>query len=78
MSRRNPKAMLAIGPLSARSQNMPHYVGGQDFSDVQHHKVCNASMPNLTQAEARRLQMLAPPSRPGSEDHRRYSSKGPI
>lgn len=77
MSRRNPKQMLAIGPLSANSSTLRHYIAnGHSFQRPD--KVCNALQPNMTQAEAGRLQMLAPPARPGSEDFRRYSSKGSI
>lgn len=77
MSRRNPRQMPNFGPLSANSATLPHYIAnGHSFQRP--NKVCNSLQPNMTQAEAGRLQMLAPPARPGSEDHRRYSSKGSI
>lgn len=77
MSRRNPRQMLAIGPLSTNSTTLPHYIAN-GYSFERPSKVCNSLQPNMTQAEAGRLLMLAPPVRPGSEDFRRYSSKGSI
>jgi hypothetical protein len=74
---RKPGQMLAIGPLSSNSTTMRHHIAnGHTFERPQ--KVCNSLQPNMTQAEAGRLQMLSPPARPGSDDHRRYSSKGSI
>lgn len=75
MSRRNPRQMLSIGPLSASSQAMPHFIGRQDFSDVAPTKVCNAVMPKMTQEEARRL--MPPASvRPGAMDAFALPSRG--
>ena len=62
---RKSKPMLNIGGLSAKTREMPHYIPtGATFSTPDRH--CNSMQPNLTQAEASRLAMLAPPARPGS------------
>jgi len=72
---RTAKKMLALGGLSAKSRSLPHFIAnGEDFSDIAH-RVCNASMSNMSAEEARRL-LPAAPHRSGSMDFKRYPSRG--
>lgn len=75
MTRRR-KPMLLIGPLSANSSSMRHHVERQDFSCLTRDpRFCNASMATMTAEDLARV-LPKEPMRPGSQDHRRYQSRG--